>query len=253
MCTEPPDGHFSLIHKFDFVHFATDFRSPLASMDSYGYTVHKKDRLFFNEVTAMRKSKQQNTQDISHAAIALFREKGYEKVSVNDICAAAGVARSVFYSIFSCKREIIDRLLEQVRTDESDLTTDLMTVGNDFERMWGICSRYLDIALEFGPKLSASLLQLELAGELSIYTLVHLCDDWMIQLTRNCQAADIILNRNDPENLGPFGVDAVYMVFYQWCMQNGAFSLKERARIISEETYELAPQFRWTWKQLSEL
>ena len=33
---------------------------------------------------------------IADAAVGLFRDRGYETVSVGDICAAAGVARSSF-------------------------------------------------------------------------------------------------------------------------------------------------------------
>ena len=53
---------------------------------------------------------------ITQAAVALFRERGFDEVSVNDICREAGIARSSFYRIFSGKKEIIRYVLENTQS-----------------------------------------------------------------------------------------------------------------------------------------
>ena len=178
---------------------------------------------------------------ITAAAIKLFRERGFDRVSVNDICLEAGIARSSFYRAFSNKKEIIRYVLENTQSRSIVGIGDLVSAENDFERMWCIGSRYIDIVLEFGPKLIGTLMQMELKGELDALAMVHSVDDWFIRLTRNCQQVGTIRNAAPPEILGPMGVNAVYQVTYDWCSHQGQIPIRRRAR----QAVDLAPEYRW--------
>jgi len=48
-------------------------------------------------------------RDILSAAVALTRERGFDKVSVRDICAAAGVTTGAFYHHFSSKEDLLNQ------------------------------------------------------------------------------------------------------------------------------------------------
>ena len=182
---------------------------------------------------------------ITAAAIKLFREKGFDAVSVNDISQEAGIARSSFYRVFSNKKEIIRYVLENTPSRSIVGIGDIVSAENDFERMWRIGDRYICIVLEFGPKLIGTLLRMELAGELDTLSWVHSVDDWFIRLTRNAQQAGIVRNMAPPEILGPMGVDAVYKVTYDWCSRNGNLPIRELARRNVEILYDLVPEYRW--------
>ena len=62
---------------------------------------------------------------ITAAAVALFRKLGYEKTTVNDICREADIARSTFYLNFAGKKDIIGKILSDVRLDREDFLTTL--------------------------------------------------------------------------------------------------------------------------------
>lgn len=190
---------------------------------------------------------------IADTAVALFKKHGYENVSVNEICKTAGLSRSSFYTAFSGKRDIIDYVLAKAKLDESTVLSHFMDAANDFERMWALCNRYLDIAYQFGPALTGTLLRLELMGELDNLKQLHAADDWFIRLTRNCQRSGVMLSREPAEILAPMGVDNVYQVTYDWCRRGGDFSLRREARIRSEIIYNVAPEYRWTPEQLENL
>ena len=182
---------------------------------------------------------------ITAAAIKLFRETGFDEVSVNDICREAGIARSSFYRVFSNKKEIIRYVLENSQSRSIVGIGDIVSAENDFERMWRIGDRYISIVLEFGPKLIGALMRMELDGELDMLSMVHSVDDWFVQLTRNCQQAGTIRNMSPPEILGPMGVDAVYKITYDWCSKNGQLPIRELSRRATEILYDLAPEYRW--------
>jgi len=46
-------------------------------------------------------------EELCQSAISLFQENGFEKVSINDICAKGCVTKGSFYHHFSCKEELL--------------------------------------------------------------------------------------------------------------------------------------------------
>lgn len=187
------------------------------------------------------------------AAVALFRKLGYEKTTVNDICREADIARSTFYLNFAGKKEIIGKILSDVRLDREDFFDDFISAANDFERMWILCNRFLTVAIEFGPELTGALFRLELLQELDILDSTHKVDEWMIQLAANCQKAGVILNSEPAEVLAPIGVDIAYYTTYEWCKKKGAFPLRQAVRRREEAMYILVPECRMSDEELDRL
>lgn len=192
-------------------------------------------------------------KSIMEAAIKLFKEKGYEAVSVNEICKAANIARSTFYLNFAGKKDIIDMILNDVRHDRDDFFGDFIAAANDFERMWILCNRYLTVAINFGPELTGALFRLELMGEVDVMDTTHQVDEWMIQLTANSQKAGVILSPEPAEVIAPIGVDVAYYSTYEWCKRKGDFNLRQVVRRRAEAIYNLAPEHRMSDKELAKL
>ncbi len=193
----------------------------------------------------MADSNSKLARPIIEAAVRLFKKNGFENVSVNDICAEAGIARSSFYRVFSGKKEIISTILEDARSIHNATVGDLLDAENDFERMWALCDRNLAIVLDFGPELTGSLLAMEQSEAIGIIEILHEMDSWLIKLTKNAQKAGIILNPEAPEILAPLVTDLMYQVVYDWCRCKGAFSLRLKARTWAEVAFYVAPAYRW--------
>lgn len=190
---------------------------------------------------------------IIEAAVSLFRENGYEKVSVNDICREAGIARSTFYLNFAGKKEIINKILSDARLDREDFFGDFIAAPNDFERMWILCNRYLSVAIHFGPELTGALFRLELLGEVDIMDITHQVDEWMIQLTANSQKAGVIKSPEPADIIAPLGVDIAYYSTYEWCKRKGDFNLRRVVRRRAEAIYNLPPECRMSDAELAKL
>ena len=188
---------------------------------------------------------------ICDAALKLFQKKGYDDVSVNDICKEAGIARSTFYLTFSNKKEIVAKLLDNARVNREDFFGEFVEADNDFERMWILCNRYLDVVIGFGPELTATVFELELMGELNILDLVHKIDEWMIKLCRNAQKAGIILSPEPAEIIAPISVSSAYYTTYEWAQRRGVgFDLRKATRRRAEAVLNVAPQYRMSENQL---
>ena len=186
-----------------------------------------------------------HTEAIVNAAVNLIKEKGYDQVSISEICEAAGFSRSVFYASFSKKAHIFEYLLDQALEDQSTSFSAFIGAKNDFERMWILCDRYLAVSLRLGPELMNTLLKLDLEGTVDMYFKTHEVDEWMTRLCRNCQQTGVILNTEPAEEIAPLSVSAVYQVCYAWAREGGNFSLRQRARKTAETVLCVAPEYRF--------
>lgn len=187
---------------------------------------------------------------ITDAAVRCFRERGYDEVSVNDICREAGVARSSFYRVFSNKMDTIRYLLEHTDTNSIVSIEELLAAQNDFDRMWLIGDRYISICKSLGPELNATFQSMAVRGEFDLLALGHSVDAWFIRLTRSCQKIGIIRSAEPAELIGPLMVDMVYHEIYVWAAHKGDYPVRARSRRVTEALVDLAPEYRWTQAQL---
>src|SRR3712207_8306889 len=77
-------------------------------------------------------SREQRRARIEATALELFRTRGFDQVTVEDVCAAAGVAPATFYRYFGTKEEVVfayqsgfvaalrEALAASARVDEAD-------------------------------------------------------------------------------------------------------------------------------------
>ena len=189
---------------------------------------------------------------ITDAAVRCFRDRGFEDVSVNDICREAGIARSSFYRVFSNKKDPIRYLLEHTDANSIVSIEELLAAENDFERMWIIGDRYISICKSLGVELSMTLQSMAARGEIDLLTLAHSVDAWFIRLTRSCQKTGIIRSKEPAELIGPLMADMVYHEIFVWAAAHGKHPVRARCRRVTEALVDLAPEYRWTEQQLSE-
>lgn len=190
---------------------------------------------------------------IIKAAIELFKEKSYNKVSVNEICKRAYVARSSFYYVFSSKMDIIEYILHDIKEQLVPNIEGLFSAKNDFERMWMVCDRYLLVVLHFGPELSISLRQLELEGETDMLIPVRSMTEKYEKLTRRAQRAGIVLNTSSPKALAQLAPELAYHIIYEWSRTKGAFPLRKTVRQAEETLFNVAPEYRMSEEELDSL
>lgn len=67
--------------------------------------------------TARKTQSDKNKQKITECGIKLINEKGFDKVSVSEITAAAGVSKGAFYIHFKSKEDLIERQIRQFYDD----------------------------------------------------------------------------------------------------------------------------------------
>jgi transcriptional regulator, TetR family len=177
----------------------------------------------------------------------------YNKVSVNDICSAARISRSAFYSVFKGKRSILEYIVSKPQQNDEKSFRQFADAENDFERIWQLFDRFITIAYYFGPKLTSTLFIMQFESPQGIRAAVHALDDLFATLAKNCAKSGIIETEEPPELLSRIATDLITHELYVWCSQNGNFSLRERARQYAEVAYHVKPRYRMSPEQRAAL
>lgn len=178
----------------------------------------------------MSSENSKNTDIIVNTAVRLFKEKGYENVSVQEICSEAGVSRSSFYAIFSGKSDIVVSMIDDVGLDFEKMLPSFIRAESDLARIWLISKTYLSIAVEYGPQLLKALFIEELSGAHKMLLEVEKYSEWLIPLVRNCQKNGSIQNFGTPEDIVKLQFDIAKGSVLDWILADGSFDLTERIR-----------------------
>ena len=80
-------------------------------------------------------------EEVAETAISLFKRDGYNNVTVNEICKACGISRSVFYSVFNGKRSILEYMVQKPQHNDDASFMKFAHADNDFERIWQLFDR----------------------------------------------------------------------------------------------------------------
>lgn len=184
-----------------------------------------------------------NTEAIVATAVGLFKRDGYVNVTVSDICREAQVPRSSFYSIFAGKDEIITFMLRSIKDDLRGAFSLFMEAANDLDRIWMLYDRYLSLAIEFGPELTATLFSLELQHPIGVFDFIDSFNDWFMKLIVNCQNSGLIRNNNRPEDLVSLATRIAVAVAFEWCRTGGSFDLREVSYREQEIFYDVPKEY----------
>ena len=170
--------------------------------------------------------------------------RGFDNVSVKDICEAAGVPRSSFYLAFSEKTDILAYKLQSVKGDFQQSNPDFIRAENDFERIWFLTDAYLKKAVQFGPEISKQYFILELKGDVGLFGIIESFNDWLIQLVANCQKQGIIRTQTPPQNIVPLLIALAKAHLFDWVCCDGQFPLQSTLRKSYETFLDVAPECR---------
>ena len=173
---------------------------------------------------------------IFNTALNLIKEKGFDKVSVDDICAACGVSKGDFYHHFKSKLDImseseslINDMLENIQIHESD--------GSIKEKLLILMGSILDVVEKSGVEVTRQLtvvttgghyIQQENRNTFAIHTR---------KLIQQILAEAVEKGELSPETNKEASTEII-MTFLSgmiadWCIFNGAYSISEKGWWLS--------------------
>lgn len=179
-----------------------------------------------------RKTKGERTKKyIYQCAVRLFREKGYDHVSVEEIMHQSGMAKGTFYIYFKSKSDIILEMLCQYDDYYDRIRASLdsdMTVSRKIEEMVRGACRFTEEVI--GRDMIRVLYMKNLRSGISSAELLNEDRELfriLAELLREGQTAGEFKTEYQAEKIAKLILRNIRAVFYEWCSAETGNGLAE--------------------------
>lgn len=181
-------------------------------------------------------------EEIINTSLTLFYERGYDNVSVIDICEACHITKPTFYKYIPSKEDLLryhyrgtaDELYELLRKLESQLNYwRLIVIGLTFT---------LRKSVKMGPALYGQYMTVNFRQHTLTARYNSPARDSTINAIRNAQKLRQIRNMTDPTDLYLTGRNLGLGYALKWCMLMGNYDVVEQVihalEVLFEPDYE---------------
>lgn len=102
-------------------------------------------------------------KEIRQKAAILFRERGYDNVTVNEISAAAGVSKNTFYYYYDNKEALIKAMFDPRNYDLDKVMGELLRYSDPYEQIICMCGLIADYFASLGREIVRKALVMNLS------------------------------------------------------------------------------------------
>lgn len=90
---------------------------------------------------------------IMDTATGLIKEKGYTKVSVDEICKKCGMTRGAFYHHYKSKDDMLENYYNLFNEVNADNILKVVEFSTPETQLWALLEMYIDNTISLGPDL----------------------------------------------------------------------------------------------------
>ena len=178
------------------------------------------------------KNNAKKTQErIRECALSLFKEKGYDNVTVVQICEAAGITKRTFYYHFDSKEQLLSGITEYLGVKAEQLLASLASQQTNVGTLWALMSTYSINSANYGPgivrQIYVNMVQGK-ADERFPYSMYLY--NTVVNSIANAQRAGEITNIGRPEDVACVLYHTFRSVTITWAAENGEFDLQKEFR-----------------------
>lgn len=168
-----------------------------------------------------------NTKEtIRDVAMDLFREKGYENVTIMDICHGCGITKRTFYYHYESKADLLSGVVNYWGIKAERLLHTFASEEKSIDILWQLMQVYCTNAEKYGPNIlkQVYILMVQNGSDIHFPHDMYLYD-LAIQLLNKAQAAGEIRNPGAPEEIVFILFHSLRSISISWAAENGGYNL----------------------------
>ena len=162
---------------------------------------------------------------IINTSYKLFQEKGYDNVSVQDICDVLSITKPTFYKHIGAKENLLASFYNNIMSEVNEQLLEMVTKDNYWEQ---ICCGFMIIlghSQEFGQDLYSQLFISNLRENKGTFTFIDSLTNAMVAILEKAQSSGQIHNMGDPYELYMACAHLSFGYGVLWCLNNGTNDL----------------------------
>ncbi|WMJ89481.1 TetR/AcrR family transcriptional regulator [Anaerocolumna sp. MB42-C2] len=181
---------------------------------------------------------------IIETANQLFLEKGYQNVTVIDICEACKISKTTFYYHLKSKEDIILHFYDSVTHNISQYLLTILTKDNYWDQLLICFESLVKEASKFGTDFLSQMMISNLKEDYGSYDFRSELTDIAVMIIKKGQASGQIRNKNDALEL--YKASAYIFLGHEvtWCIKKGKFDWSKEIRTALENIYDVIPELR---------
>jgi len=188
----------------------------------------------------------QTKEQILETAYKLFREKGYNNVSISDICNAAGISATTFYYHYPTKEGLISKFFEQPPAVSIEMFERILAAETCWRQIWMLTESALEHNLAMGVEIQKQVIESNLNNNKGTFdSLNEKLMSLTIPLVTKAQQSGEIRNHNKPVDLINTGWQTLFGILTYWCITKGSFDLKKTVLQSQEILFDVRPDVRF--------
>ncbi len=161
-------------------------------------------------------------QKLINISLALFKEKGYEQVTINEICAAAQVTKPTFYYHLKSKDDILITFYNEIAQDLTDCFLTVLSSNNHWEQFYMLFVSLINQTSRLGADLVSQMHRINLKGSYGEFDLVGHLSKFATIIIERAQANGQIRAKGSPAELYRAAAYLFLGCEYTWCLKAGA-------------------------------
>ena len=186
-----------------------------------------------------------STKDfIIETAHQLFLEKGYQNVTVVDICESCKISKTTFYYHLNSKEDIILHFYDSITHNLSQFLISIFAMDNYWEQLM-MCFEYLITeASKYGTDFFSQMMISNLKEDYGSYDFRDELTDIAVMIIKKGQELGQIRNQSNAKAL--YMASAYTFLGHEvtWCIKNGKFDWIKETRTALENIYNVTPELR---------
>jgi AcrR family transcriptional regulator len=183
---------------------------------------------------------------ILECAIDLFKESGFDNVTIKNICEKAEVAKSTFYYHYQTKEDLIKDFFKTIDINVEQMMQVLLADDDCLEQMWQIIELYYKRLLDAGIEITRMVYLKNLVQDKHILGAENaMAKELYLTLLRRAREKNVITNiSSSNEELYLSLVYSLTGIAYLWCVQNGEFDILAECRRTFETVLGYVPKMK---------
>ncbi|HAX51743.1 TetR/AcrR family transcriptional regulator [Muricomes intestini] len=162
---------------------------------------------------------------IINTAIGLFKDKGYQNVSIKDICDSLNIQRGTFYYHFNSKDAIIDSFYDDIEIPQQ-YQSKIITTDNCWLKLWLLFKPTIDWTVEMGSDILSTIIMINLQNGRSTFfpSAEDSTKENTLQIIKKGQREGQFLNSRAPLDIYHTIRNQILGICLIWCTKDGAFN-----------------------------